>query len=169
MTPQPGPHCVVEGPGGFGGPGGGVGLVPVDRTPCTTLCCLLEGGTVALTPLLAGLEGAGHTVGTPWDGFESSILHRTEVSRGSHTRFSPQGPHWQRCPVRIKSFFPLPLCILLVLQGVCQMPPPPGSCPGFPLTQALGPKDLPVPHLHNSLTPPHVTVGSYSWRSIPAY
>lgn len=66
-----------------------MGLVPIARAPCTTLCCLPEGGTVALTPLLPGLEGAGRTVGASRDRFESSILHRVEVSRRSHTRFSP--------------------------------------------------------------------------------
>ena len=62
-------------------------------------------------------------------------------------RFSSQGPPWQPCPMGIDSPFPLPPYILLVLQGVHGMLPPPGSDLRLPVTQALKPKNRSVPRL----------------------
>lgn len=105
FNPTPGPYF-VEGDGGFQGQGkGGVHAQLPVSTPWTTRYCLPEGGMVSLNALLPGSAGAWHTVGTPQDRF--LILHPgtgwVKVSRGSHTTFSPQGPHWQCCPVGIVS------------------------------------------------------------------
>lgn len=124
--------------------GGGWGSARAACNPCTMLYCLPEGGMVTLIALTLGLARAGHTVGTSQD-ILLCPCRRTQSPGAATLKFSPQGPLSQPCPVVEIPPFPLPPYILLVLQGVCQMPPPPGSQLGLPLTQALGPKNLPIP------------------------